>query len=78
MDNILNLSFAAVEGESLLMSLSGVALSSGSACTSASLEPSGFSKLTRDLKATYKSLNYKGQEILDIEKPQRDKLKFSK
>ena len=40
MDNILNLSFAAVEGESLLMSLSGVALSSGSACTSASLEPS--------------------------------------
>lgn len=40
MKNILNLSFAAVEGESLLMSLSGVALSSGSACTSASLEPS--------------------------------------
>tara|TARA_B100000614_G_scaffold79726_1_gene71110 strand:+ start:7527 stop:8396 length:870 start_codon:yes stop_codon:yes gene_type:complete len=45
---------------------------------SASLEPTGFSKLTRDLKATYKSLNYKKQEILDIEKPQRDKLKFSK
>lgn len=40
MSNILNLSFAAVEGESLLMSMSGVALSSGSACTSASLEPS--------------------------------------
>lgn len=36
----LNLSFEAVEGESLLMSLKRVALSSGSACTSASLEPS--------------------------------------
>tara|TARA_B100000575_G_C23125954_1_gene652353 strand:+ start:623 stop:1492 length:870 start_codon:yes stop_codon:yes gene_type:complete len=44
----------------------------------ASLEPAGFSKLTRDLKATYEALNYKNQEILDIEKPQRDKLKFSK
>ena len=45
---------------------------------SASLEPTGFSKLTRDLKATYKTLNYKEKEILDIEKPQRDKLKFYK
>lgn len=35
-----NLSFAYVEGESLLMGLKEVALSSGSACTSASLEPS--------------------------------------
>uniref|UniRef100_A0A7S4MJT9 cysteine desulfurase n=1 Tax=Vannella robusta TaxID=1487602 RepID=A0A7S4MJT9_9EUKA len=35
-----NLSFAYVEGESLLMALKKVALSSGSACTSASLEPS--------------------------------------
>lgn len=35
-----NLSFAFVEGESLLMALKNVALSSGSACTSASLEPS--------------------------------------
>jgi cysteine desulfurase len=36
----LNISFAYVEGESLLMGLKDVALSSGSACTSASLEPS--------------------------------------
>ncbi len=36
----LNVSFAFVEGESLLMSLKDLALSSGSACTSASLEPS--------------------------------------
>nr|CAD2129985.1 unnamed protein product [Meloidogyne enterolobii] len=35
-----NLSFAYIEGESLLMALHEVALSSGSACTSASLEPS--------------------------------------
>ncbi len=36
----LNLSFAFVEGESLLMGLKDVAVSSGSACTSATLEPS--------------------------------------
>lgn len=38
--NILNVSFAAVEGESLIMALKDLAVSSGSACTSASLEPS--------------------------------------
>ena len=36
----LNISFACVEGESMLMALKDLAVSSGSACTSASLEPS--------------------------------------
>ena len=36
----LNISFAAVEGESLIMAIKDCAVSSGSACTSASLEPS--------------------------------------
>ena len=37
---VLNISIAYVEGESLIMSLKDLAVSSGSACTSASLEPS--------------------------------------
>ena len=43
---------------------------------SASLEPTGLRKLTRDLKATHKALNVKQSDILPIEQVQRDKLKY--
>ena len=42
----------------------------------ASLEPMGLSKLTRDLKATHISLQFKNSDILEIEAPQREKLKW--
>ena len=45
---------------------------------SASLEPGGLRKLVRDLNATYQALRYKDKEILDIEQPQREKLKYKK
>lgn len=45
---------------------------------SASLEPDGMRKLNRDLKNVAKALTYKAEDILDIEKVQRDKLKWRK
>lgn len=44
----------------------------------ASLEPMGLRKLSRDLKAVYKALNFKSQDVLPIEQVQRDKLKNQK
>jgi len=44
----------------------------------ASLEVPGLQKLVRDLQHTFEALSYKKSEILDIEKVQRDKLKFRK
>lgn len=42
----------------------------------ASLEPDGMRKLVRDLRNVRQSLAYKKEEILDVEKVQRDKLKW--
>merc|ERR1719158_1373673 len=42
----------------------------------ASLEPEGLRRVCRDLKATYTSMRYKPAEVLEIEKPQRSKLKW--
>lgn len=44
----------------------------------ASLEPDGLRRLKRDLLAVHKALEYKGDDILDIERVQRDKLKWNK
>jgi len=44
----------------------------------ASLEPDGLRRLIRDLKAVNKALTYKKKDILDIEKIQREKLKFKR
>lgn len=45
---------------------------------SASLEPTGLRKLCRDLQATHKVLKFKNEDILPVEKIQRDKLKYRK
>lgn len=44
----------------------------------ASLEPEGVRKLVRDLHAVQKALTYKQHEILEIERVQREKLKYKK
>ncbi len=44
----------------------------------ASLEPGGLQKLVRDLNASYKALQYRDKDILEIEEPQRAKLKYQK
>jgi len=44
----------------------------------ASFEPQGLKKLIRDLNAVHKALKYKKKEILDVEMPQRKKLKYAK
>jgi cysteine desulfurase len=57
--NIANLSFKYVEGEGLMMAMSELAVSSGSACTSASLEPSYVLKaLGLDDELAHSSIRY--------------------
>lgn len=43
----------------------------------ASLEPDGVRRLVRDVTAVTKALSYKPQELLDIEQPQREKMKWT-
>ncbi len=78
--NNLNVSFAYVEGESLLMGINDIAVSSGSACTSATLEPSYVLKALGagdDLAHssirfglgrfnTEEEVDYVGQKVVDV------------
>jgi cysteine desulfurase len=55
----LNISFAYVEGESMIMAIKDLAVSSGSACTSASLEPSYVLRaLGRDDELAHSSIRF--------------------
>jgi cysteine desulfurase len=82
----LNVSFAYVEGESLLMGINDVAVSSGSACTSATLEPSYVLKALGagdDLAhssirfglgrfTTEEEVNYVADKVIDVVKKLRE------
>lgn len=84
--NITNISFGFVEGESLMMALKEIAMSSGSACTSASLEPSYVLKalgIGDDLAhsslrismgrwTTEEQIDYAAQKIIDAVNKLRD------
>jgi cysteine desulfurase len=62
----LNVSFNFVEGESLIMAIKDVAVSSGSACTSASLEPSYVLRaLGRSDELAHSSIRFSTQEEID-------------
>jgi cysteine desulfurase len=82
----LNISFAYVEGESLLMGINDIAVSSGSACTSATLEPSYVLKALGagdDLAHssirfgigrfnTNEEVDYTAQKVIDVVKKLRE------
>src|SRR3982751_5060668 len=82
----LNISFAYVEGESLLMGINDIAVSSGSACTSATLEPSYVLKALRAGDAlapssirfglgrfnTEEEVDYVANKVIDVVKKLRD------
>ena len=70
--NILNISFNFVEGESLIMALDNVAVSSGSACTSASLEPSYVLRaIGRDDELAHSSIRFSFGKNTSVEEVDR-------
>jgi cysteine desulfurase len=60
----LNLSFAYVEGEGLMMGIKDVAVSSGSACTSASLEPSYVLRICFGRFTTEQEVDYAVEHVV--------------